>query len=212
MTKEEQNELRIMRLFDHALEWATPFKESDEESAEESNEREAAGYNALALFNRTYRRIKELARDQAELDDFFNTLNYICNYDERTPEERAEGCESCGVTLMEALHMEYYDEIKEQNNFCIVWSYEEDRETPRSRPFPLHRKHPFPKDVPLTDSWASRRTDYNPSNICIEGDTWLDVWRAVDAYGKYHWWELGDHIFFESLKHEGNKLEIHFGS
>jgi hypothetical protein len=86
--------------------------------------------------------------------------------------------------------MDYFDGVRKENNFRSIWSiYTYDN-------FSFNDKHNLPigvevvcYDVPVADE-----------RFKIEGDTWLDVWKAVDAYLVNYSNAVGDHIFIESFK------------
>lgn len=86
--------------------------------------------------------------------------------------------------------MDYFGRVRVTNGFSSIWSiYTYDN-------FVFSDKHNLPigaeivcYDVPVADG-----------RFKIEGDTWLDVWKAVDAYLSNYSDAVGDHIFIESFK------------
>lgn len=67
---------------------------------------------------------------------------------------------------------DYYDSVRQQEEFASIWS------VPEIDVGGFDKPHPYPKAKKLVykDHWGVK-----PVTVDIEGDTWLDLWRAADV-------------------------------
>lgn len=102
-------------------------------------------------------------------------------------------------TIRDARYMEA-KRLGSENDLCTIWSY-------TSVPS-LH----FASDIPVGSKIKSWYTENNEFTV-VEGNTWLDVWKAADKLVKMTRDEHGDHIFVEGFrKVADNEYEVSLGS
>ncbi len=95
--------------------------------------------------------------------------------------------------------MDLYSEVKEECRFHSIWSiYSVDD---------LYAQHPYKgaAEVVYKDHWGE-----GPVTVPVEGDRWIDLWRAADAAivqsGDEH------HVFVEQFRPQGDRLVLSTGS
>lgn len=94
---------------------------------------------------------------------------------------------------------DYFNKVAAANGFKSVWSMYDDVDS-------MDEKISFSvKKVSYFEHWGPTSVE-----IDVDGDTWLDIWRAADkaiqTSGDQH------HVFIEQLEACGDTLILHTGS
>ena len=89
-----------------------------------------------------------------------------------------------------------YDEIADTNGFLTCWRSDDMKAPCRD----FSQKHPF-----TNAKWVTYHEPAKAGTVPLTGDTWLDVWKSIDAHCKqepvdYH------HILIDEIKEEGDYL------
>lgn len=100
---------------------------------------------------------------------------------------------------------DYFDEIQTKNGFKSIWSLFDEVNVGE-----INEKHPFPNAEFLiyNNHWGEHKV-----RVSIQGDTWLDLWRAADSAIESS--GDGHHIFIERFKwmeNSNNTLTLQTGS
>jgi hypothetical protein len=97
---------------------------------------------------------------------------------------------------------DYFFKVQKDNQFQSIWSiYTYDD-------FKFEDKH----NLPIGASFVCYDVPVADQRFKVEGDTWFDVWKTVDAFLRQYSDEVGNHLFIEGFNVKDNSVYISLGS